>query len=98
MSTYRKVHDTHTYRHTCILWSISLLLRGAYCGCGDSLNNRFFPLCHPGLQAHYTDWSIQPNLVHNTQDPRSVCMCVCVRECVFVREFITDLLLEGAII
>lgn len=72
------VHGTHTHRHTCILWSISLLLRAAYCGCGESQNNRFFPLCHPGLQPHYTDWSIQSNLAHNTKDPRSVCVCVCM--------------------
>lgn len=71
--------DKHSLTHTKtpILWFISLLLRGAYCGCGDSQNNRFFPQCHPGLQAHYTDWSIQPNLIHNTQDPRSVCLSAC---------------------
>lgn len=70
--------NTHTQRHV-ILRFISLLLRGAYCGCGDSQNNRFFPQCHPGLQAHYTDWSIQPNLIHNTQDPWSVCLSAYVR-------------------
>lgn len=75
-----QISTDHTHIHTCILWPISLLLRGAYCGCGDSQNNRFFPLCHPGLQAHYTDWSIQSNLAHNTKDPRSTCvyMCMCV--------------------
>lgn len=71
--------NTHTQRHV-ILRFISLLLRGAYWGCGDSQNNRFFPQCHPGLQAHYTDWSIQPNLIHNTQDPWFVFECV--RACV----------------
>lgn len=81
--------NTHTQRHV-ILRFISLLLRGAYCGCGDSQNNRFFPQFHPGLQAHYTDWSIQPNLIHNTQDPWSVRLSAyvrawlrgCVRACV----------------